>query len=249
MADFKGKARDKNVLDSKRVNLSVPCPVKGVKGWSTLYYYANNDNPGILVYTGDPNDKENDFGRIKAKFGLMDLMTHIEQLEAVINSKEPIKMSAVCRTMRGGQGNLKMIDSVRVEVGKNPGGVVYIVLEDLENQNRPLIHFPFAPTRFHHFQINGEPMSEATASIFVAKGIVRLMSQLVPMISKDTYKHPEPKQQNGGGGGGGGYGGGQRQGGGGGYGGGQQQRQGGGGGGRGYEAGGDSGATEEDVPW
>jgi hypothetical protein len=211
MADggFKPKARDKNLLDSKRITLSIPCPVKGVKGFSNLYYYANNDNPGITVYTGDPNDKENNFGRIQAKFGLLDLLVHLEQLDVVVRSKDPIKMTATCKGMRGGKDNPKQVDVAEVEVGKRPDGVVYICVRDLELRNRPEIYFPFAPTRFHNFAINGEPCTEAQLSVMVAKAIYKLMSEMVPQISKDTYKHPEPKQ------GGGNFGGGNRGGGGG----------------------------------
>lgn len=245
MADFKPKPRDKNVLDSKRVTLSMPCPVKGVKGFSNLYYYANNDNPGITVYTGDPNDKDNNFGRIQAKFGLLDLMIHLEQLDAVIKSKEPLSMTCVCKGFRGSKDAPKQMDVAEVEVGKRADGVVYICVRDLENRNRPEIFFSFAPTRFHSYAINGEPCTEAQLSVLVAKGVYRLMGDLVPMISKDTYKHPEPKQQGGGGGGYGGnrgggnsnYGGGNR--GGGGYSGGGNS------GGGGYVAGGE----DEDLPF
>lgn len=250
MADFKPKARDKNVLDSKRVNLSIPCPVKGVKGFSTLYYYANNDNPGITVYTGDPNDKDNNFGRIQAKFGLMDLMIHLEQLDAVIKSKDAIKMSAVCKGMRGGKDNMKQMDVAEVEVGKRPDGVVYICVRDLENRNRPEIYFPFAPTRFHNYAINGEQCTEAQLSVLVAKGVYRLMGDLVTQISDRTYKHPEPKQNGGGGyggnrggNGGGGYGGGNR-GGGGGYGNGDSKGY-GGGSGSSFNGGGE----DDDMPF
>lgn len=198
--DFKPKARDKNLLDSKRVTLSIPCPVKGVKGFSNLYYYANNDNPGITVYTGDPSDKDNNFGRIQAKFGLLDLQVHLEQLDLAIKSKEAIKLGVTCKGMRGGQGNMKQMDVAYVEVGKNQAGVVYIMVEDLERQGRPKIYFPFAPTRFHNFAVNGEPMTEAPLSALVARGVYNLVSRALVHISVTTYKHPEPKQQNGGGG-------------------------------------------------
>lgn len=252
MADFKPKARDKNLLDSKRITLSIPCPVKGVKGFSNLYYYANNDNPGITVYTGDPNDKDNNFGRIQAKFGLLDLMVHLEQLDTVIKSKEAIKMTAVCKGMRGGKDNLKQMDVAEVEVGKRPDGVVYICVRDLENRNRPEIYFPFAPTRFHEYAINGERCTEAVLSVLVAKAVHRLMGDAATTISIATYKHPEPKQPGGGGGGyggnrggggGGGYGGGNR-GGGGGYGNGDNKGY-GGGSGSSFNGGGD----DDDLPF
>lgn len=250
MADFKPKARDKNLLDSKRITLSMPCPVKGVKGWSTLYYYANNDNPGITVYTGDPNDKENNFGRIQAKFGITEMMMHLEQLKMVVASKDPISMSAICKGMRGGKDNPKQVDVSEVEVGKGQDGVVYILVRDLENRNRPECRFSFAPSRFHHFAVNGQPLTEAQASILNANAIVRMVGDLIPLISKDTYKHPEPKQQ---GGGGGGYGG-NRGGGGGGY----NNNRGGNGGGGGYSGGNGGGGNggysgggdmDDDVPF
>lgn len=247
MADFKPKARDKNLLDSKHITLSMACPVKGVKGWSTLYYYANGDKPGITVYTGDPNDKDNNYGRIQAKFGALDLILHLEQLDMVIKSKEPITMACVCKGMRGGQGNMKQMDVAEVEVGKRADGVMYICVRDLENRNRPEIFFSFSPSRFHTYTVNGEPMTEAKMSVMVAKGIHRLVGDAIVAIGKDTYKHPEPKQQGGGGGGfnrgGGGGGGGYNRGGGnggGGYSGGGNSS------GGGYNAGSD---IDDDVPF
>jgi hypothetical protein len=199
MADFKPKARDKNLLDSKKIQLSVPCPVKGIKAWSTLQYYANNDNPGITVYTNDPSDKENNFGRIQAKFGILDLQVHLEQLDMVTRSKDPIKASVICKSIRG--QDKRPVDVAKVEVGKRPDGVVYIMVEDLENQSRPKIYFPFAPTRFHNFEVNGQPVTEAEISVLVARGVYNLISKIMVGVSLVTYKHPEPKQQGGGGGG------------------------------------------------
>lgn len=243
--DFKPKMRDKNVLDSRKIVLSTPCPVKGVKGWSTLQYYANNDNPGITVYTNDPSDKENNFGRIQAKFGLLDMHIHLEQLSAVASSKEPVNMSVTCKGMRGGKDNPKQVDVAEVEVGKRQDGVVYIVVRDLENRNRPEIEFVFTPSRFHNYAVNGQPATEAMLSVLVAKGIYKLLSELIPQVSRTTYKHPEPKQQ---GGGGGGYGGGNRGGGGNNYGGNNNSNGGGnrGGGGGGGSFGGD---TDDDMPF
>lgn len=194
MADFKPQPRPKNLLDSKRITLSMPCPVKGVKGYSTLYYYANNDNPGITVYTGDPGDADNNYGRIQAKMGVLDMMTHLEQLETVTRSKDPISMTCVCKGMRGQKDNLKTVDVSEVEVGKRPDGIVYICVRDLENTSRPEIFFSFAPTRFHVYKINDQPASEAMLSVLVAKAIYRLVGDSIIAISKDTYKHPEKKE-------------------------------------------------------
>ena len=235
--DFKPKARDKNLLDSKRVVLSTPCPVKGVKGFSELHYYANNDNPGITVFTRDPNDKDNNFGRIQAKMGVLDMQIHLEQLRQVTESKEPIKLEMFCQSMRG--QDKKRVDVARVEVGKNPAGIVYILVEDLENQSRPKIHFKFAPTYWHHLARNGEPMQEAEVSILVARAIYKFVSDTMIIVSVNTYKHPEPKQ-------GGNFGGGGNRGGGGGGNwnkGGNNSNRGGGGGGWGSDNESDSDAS------
>jgi len=194
---FVPKPRDKNLLDSKRIVLSTPCPVKGVKGFSELHYYANNDNPGITVYTRDPADKDNNFGRIQAKMGVLDFQVHLEQLKAVTESKEPMKLEMFCQSPRG--QDKKKVDVARVEVGKNPAGIVYILVEDLENQSRPKIHFKFAPTYWHHLARNGEPLQEAETSVLVARAIYKLVSDAMIQISKETYKHPEPKQGGNGG--------------------------------------------------
>lgn len=221
MADnnFKPKPRDKNLLDSKRIVLSVPCPVKGVKGFSELHYYANNDNPGITVYTRDPADKDNNFGRIQAKFGILDLQCHLEQLKIVLDSKEPIKLAVECESVRG--QDKKRVPVARVEVGKRPDGVVYILVEDLENNRRPIIHFPITPTYWHKLSKNGQPCTEAEVSITAGRALYNLVSQAMVQVSVKTYKHPDPKPQNGNGGGYGGRGGGNgynnRNGGGGGY--------------------------------
>lgn len=255
MSDFKPKMRDKNLLDSKRITLSMPCPVKGVKGFSNLYYYANNDNPGITVYTGDPNDKENNYGRIQAKFGILDMMAHLEQVEIVIASKEPITMGYVCKGMRGQKGNERQMDVSRVEVGKREDGVVYIMVEDLEKPNRPKIYFSYAPSRFHSFEINGVPATEAIMSVAVARGMVKLVRSCTTDICIKTYKHPEPKNGGQGGGGGNYSGGGNKNyggNGGGGGGGGNRSYGGGNGGGGGGSGGGYSPGNsdmDDDVPF
>lgn len=212
-SNFKGPVREKNVTHSKRVVLSMPCPVKGVKGWSSLYYNAHGDNPNITVYTGDPDDAGNNFGRIQAKFGLLDIEVHLEQLAAVTASKDPISMSVICKSMREVNGKLTMFDATEVEVAKGQDGVVTICARDLEKPGRPECIFPFAPTRFHVYRVNGEPISEAALSVLVARGVLRLMTELLPLIADRTYKHPERKtgggqgggNNNRGGGGGGGY--------------------------------------------
>lgn len=200
MADFKPKQRDKNLLDSKRIVLSVPCPVKGVKGFSELHFYANNDNPGITVYTRDPNDKDNNFGRIQAKFGILDFQVLMEQLKVVTESKEPMKLESFCQAPVG--QDKKKSDIARVEVGKNPAGIVYIMVEDLLKSSRPKIHFPFTPTYWHHLARNGERMNEAEVSVLVARGFYNLVSRIATTVSINTYKHPEPKTPGQGGGGG-----------------------------------------------
>lgn len=244
MADFKPKARPKNVLDSKRIKLTIPCPVKGVKGFSNLSYYANKDNPGITVYTGDPNDKDNNFGRIQAKMGLLDLQMHFDQLQEVIDHDGPINLAITCDSIRGDKQKKTV---ARVEVGKSKSGVVYIMVEDLENQNRPKIYFPFAPSYWHALERNGEPMTEADASIAVARGIIRTISPILNHIAIDTYEHPEPQQRPGGNGGGGGGGGYNKGGGGNNYGGGN--RGGGGYNGGGGNSGGGSSDDDSDMPF
>lgn len=250
MSDFKPKPRDKNLLDSKRIVLSTPCPVKGVKGFSELHYYANNDNPGITVYTRDPSDKDNNFGRIQAKFGILDLQIHLEQLKSVTESKEPAELYVDCLSMRG--QDKRRVPVARVSVGKRPDGVVYILVEDLEKQGRPRIHFPLAPTYWHSLGRNGEAATEAEVSIHAAKALYSLVTSVMAQVSVKTYKHPDPKPQGqGGGNGGGGYGG-NRNGGGGGnnYGGGQ--RGGGGYGGQSESSSGGNGFgndDDDDIPF
>lgn len=198
--DFKPKQRDKNLLDSKRIVLSTPCPVKGVKGFSELHFYANNDNPGITVYTRDPNDKDNNFGRIQAKFGIFDLQILMENLKIATESKDPCKYSVFCQAPVG--QDKKKQDIARVEVGKNPGGVVYIMVEDLLKSGRPKIYFPFAPTYWHHLGSGDGPMSEAAVSVVAARAMYNLVTRIMTAVSISTYKHPEPKTPGQGGGGG-----------------------------------------------
>lgn len=235
MADgkFTPKPRDKNILDSKRFVLSTPCPVKGVKGFSELHYYANNDNPGITVYTRDPGDKDNNFGRIQAKMGVLDMQGHLEQLQAAINSKEAVYYEMFCQSPRG--QDKKRVDVAVVEVGKRQDGVVYIKVKDLELRGRPEIEFSFAPTYWHHMAKNGVPQTEAEMSVIMGRAVYNFVSKALVHVSATTYKHPEPKQPNGGGGGynrGGNGGGGNNY-----------RGNGGGGGGGNYNRGGDSEAS------
>jgi len=191
----KFKMRDKNLLDSKRITLKTPCPVKGSKGWSSLHYYANNDNPGITVYTQAPGDEDNNYGRIQAKMGVMDMMVHLEQLAEVIRSKNPIKLQMICKSLRGKE--LREVDAAMVEVGKRQDGVVYIHVRDLEINGRPEIYFPFAPTKWHYLSKDGDKLTEAETSVLAARAIYNLMQKAITDISLDTYVHPKPKEGNG----------------------------------------------------
>jgi hypothetical protein len=242
--------RPKAPIDWSKLSLSAPVPnVQGAS--SSLTWDVVGSNVRATLWTNDPQDKENDGGRITSSMPMPVFFGFLANLDNAIKARGEYKTVIEGLNWFGYGG--KRQETPRVEssmiVGKDADGVMYILLTA---PKRPNIVFHFEPRgQTHGFRNSaGELQSRAETSMMFARAYYTMLSQIMQldMISQllklaepDKYKPtPVPKWQQGkggnaGGGGGGSYNRGGNGGGGSGYGGGNSN---GGGGGYGQSSGG-----------
>lgn len=229
--DFKPPPRVMTLLDNRKIRLEAP-NAQG-KNASLSFQVTKEGNPRLVVWTNDPQDTQ-DYGKITAAMEMKSFFAFLRMLEEACAAPGEYKEKIDClNSYYGGQkqDTPKVVSSVIVT--KDAEGVVAVTVSA---PRRPNIKFPFQLDSYHNFiKADGSQLGRAEASVRLAKGWVRFLEQVVPLIAVTNYVHPEKKDN----GNKGGYGGGNRQGGGG----GGYNRGGGngGGGGGGYSGGGASG--------
>ena len=250
MAGFsKAPPREKNALDHRKLNLSAPTP--GHQGkFASLIWGFHANNPRITVYTNDPNDAGADkgYGKIAANMDTPTMFAFTNLLNQVIDHEGEVKYKIENKNFifPGGKRSEKPVVVSETWIGKDAQGVIWL---SVSARDRPKIKFEFQPSDFHHFMNgDGTPFSKAEASKLWARGYVRILENLLPVLAVANYVEPPPKD---GGQGGGGYnrggGGGNQGGGGGNYGGGNRGGN-SGGNDSGFGGGGSSGG-DEDMPF
>lgn len=226
--DFRPPPREMTLLDNRKIRLEAP-NAQG-KMASLSFQVTKEGNPRIVVWTNDPNDTQ-DYGKIQAAMEMKSFFALMRMLEEAVEAKGEYREKIDClNSWYGGQKQdvPKVVSSVIVT--KDAEGIVALTVSA---PRRPNIKFPFALDSFHNFvKGDGSPLGKAEASQRLAKGWVRFLEQVVPLLAVTKYVHPEKKDK--GNGGGGGY----NRGGGGGY------NRGGGNGGGGNSGGGDVGMDD-----
>lgn len=243
MSEFNQQApRPKTVINHRALSLYAP---NGEGKFANMSFDVKKNDPIITVRTNIAADANNDYGRIQANVPLDKFYMFLEMIRHAAMADQPFRWAYEHRDKKFiGPG--KMTDGpvliYRLVVGREENGVVFI---SVVIDKRPNIKFSFlSDTKTVFKDGDGNEMPKNLESKFLALGQVRAIEDLMPIIVKEQYKHPEPKQGGSFGGGGGGNRGGN---GGGSYGGGG----GNGGGNRSYsnaDAGGASMASE-DIPW
>lgn len=229
-------AHVRNVLDGNNLSISAPCPTAKGK-WSSLNFRVTNGNPRIIIYTNDPDDEGNDYGRIVVKLHPLSFETLLNVWESCIDKEAGYKETIEIEDFifNGGQRSERPELTHKIIVGKDNDGVISLMVLDARGPNRPRIKFEIRAPRFVKLlSSGGEPLDRAQESVRFTRIWIDLLRPLATQLAVDTWKEPQRRNQNqnqGGGnrGGGGGYGGGGNRGGG--YGGGNQQQSSGGGGG------------------
>lgn len=199
MSDYNQQApRPKTILNHRSLSMFAP---NGEGKFASLGFDFKKNDPIITVRTNIPGDANNDFGRIQAQIPLDYFYTVLEMLVYAANATEPFRWAYEHKDKKFiGQG--KMTDGpvliYRLIVGREESGVVFL---SIVQEKRPNIKFSFLNNTKTTFKDNdGNEMPKAIESKLLTLGKVASLRDLMPIILKDNYKHPEQKPQNGGGG-------------------------------------------------
>lgn len=237
MAEYNNQQppRPKTILNHRALTMYAP---NGEGKFASLSIDLKKNDPLIVVRTNIPGDANNDYGRLVANVPLDMFYTFLEMIKHAANATEPFRWAYEHRDRKFiGQG--KMTDGpvliYRLVVGRDESGIVFfsVVLD-----KRPNIKFSFLNNNKSTFKDgDSNEMPKNVESKFLALGKVAAIKDLMSMVAKELYKHPEPKPQNGGNGGGYNRNGGGNGGNGGGYGGGAPAN------------GGGATMNADDIPW
>ena len=204
----RGQPRKKNSLDEYKFRL-IGDPVNGSRRPPTLGFSVVKNQVQIDVRTNVENDK--DYGRISAKLDSPTFFAVLVKLDEVIDAPPDTKYvleNTAIRFVNGQRTDPKL--DTRVLLGKDRDGVVFIGVTSWEKE-RPIVKFPFRPSQFHSWaRADGTLLSPAELSQLYARGYVRELQSLVPVVLETNYVEPPPRENRGGYGGnrGGGSGGG-----------------------------------------
>lgn len=229
MADnFQRPQRKKNALDNAQLSLSANCPTaQGKRSSLSMNVIANN--PRITVYTNDPNDANNNYGKITANLNLPVFGIYLEMLQQAVDfvpTPEKPEFKTIIGNKNfifpGGQRSKEPVPVSELHVGKNKEGVVWVAVLDKSGKDRPRIQFPFTVSNFHDLRWgDGTALTPAEVSVLAARSHLRIWRDVMYQLVVNEYVEPPKKEFNGNGGGnrngGGGNYGGNRGGGGGGY--------------------------------
>lgn len=202
---FTPPPKKKTAIDNTKLGLSAPCPTAEGK-WSTLKWGLNNNNPFIVVYTGDPSDDTPNTpnGRIKAELDLPMVMMILNLLEQAITEEPGWKMCVECLNyiFPGGKKSDKPVNTANVWIGKDKEGSIFISVVDAIRKDRPVIKFDLAPSNFwfHINQRTGETITKQESSVIWTKGYVDLLRNLYANLAVTEYTPPKPRDNNGSGG-------------------------------------------------
>lgn len=239
MSDFNNNQnqRPKTVLNHRALTMYAP---NGEGKFANMSIDIKKNDPLITVRTNIAADANNDYGRLQANVPYDKFCSFLEMIKHAALADQPFRWAYEHRDKKFiGPG--KMTDGpvliYRLVVGREADGIVYT---SLVLDKRPNIKFSFlGDTKTTFKDGDGNEMPKHIESKLLALGKVKAIEDLMPIILKEQYKHPEPKQNgggnwgnrggNGGGGGGGNYGGGN-------------------GGGR-SQGSGSSDMASDDIPW
>lgn len=211
--------RPKAPIDWSKLSLSTP--VEGVQGaWSSFNFDIIGSNVRMTVWTNDPQDKDNDNGKISTSLPMPVFYAFLAVFDQVLKSRGEAKKVVEGLNWFGYGG--KRQETPRVEaqlfIGKDADGVMYILMTA---PKRPNIVFHFETRDSQKFQFRnqeGNILSKAEVSTMYAKAYydilsqiyqLDMLSQILKLLEPDKYKPaPTPKWQQGKGGTAGGSGGG-----------------------------------------
>lgn len=189
MADYQRPQQEKTVFDFDKLTISTAgSPAK-------LKFGIYNNNPRLMVYTNDPNDKA-DYGKITAALDPYVFNVFLEQLNRVALAKEPVEFLIDNKgyDFRGGKRSEQMVVQTSIRFGKNDQGVVWI---SVEKPNRPKIIFEFGYSMYHVLaKADGTPLAKSDTSKLFALATIKALTDIYNTYLVTDYKHVVPPQKN-----------------------------------------------------
>lgn len=197
MSDFTPQPRKKIALDNPKIQLRAM--TNKSKRPATLSFGLVNNNPRITVYTNDPDDQNNDYGRIVAKLDLMTLYGLMEMIKIALQKTEKWNDKVDCKEFPWDRNNNRRSDTARVTAsviaGRDEDGSVWLAVSA---PTRPNIKFYFGPSEFHsHTHGDGTPYDKPEHSQLYAAAFLEIMTKLYAHLAVTEYVPPKPKEEKG----------------------------------------------------
>lgn len=196
-ADANKRRRAVNV---SRLSLHAPAPTAEGKT-ADLNWSVFEGNPRLVVYTSDPQEKENkekSFGRIQVALDPPDVGLLMVYLKKVLANDTPnFKLglknlnSYNYKTNERYEGDPQHINDI--VVGRDADGVIFIAAVE---PDRPSIRFYFGPTKFHRpVKGDGSEFTKKELSEFYAESwiimVPEVIAALVAADAIDRSNNPE----------------------------------------------------------
>lgn len=145
---------------------------------SVLMFGIYRDNPRLQVKTNDPNDENNNYGKVVAAMDPLTFGTLIAHIEELIkNPTKDVRVIDNFNLYKGGQKFDEPQFINRTMVGRDDEGRIWIkIVED----GRPAPTFVFGPPKFHvHIRMDKTPVPAAEMSQRYAAAFCRILTQVI----------------------------------------------------------------------
>lgn len=202
MSDYKPEYKTEfktSILDEAK--LALRSKVEGSTGTAMLKVSILNNQPRVTVFTGvagDPN-KGCIIARMDGPAFATFLTTALDLIETEDFKKFGVYNKSHPKDGEGKQNTKEFkVDSL-LQIAKDADGRLFISVTD--KQITP-VKFYFEPTNYHNFVYNGGESTPAEISKFYAKGWIKLIFKLFPMVMESQFEPYKKPNQNGNAGGG-----------------------------------------------
>ncbi len=178
----------KTVFDFDKLSLGT------LSGPARLRFGIYNNNPRVIVYTNDKNDKA-DYGKITAALDPFIFNQLTTLIARVANSAEPVEFGIENKgyEFKNGERSKDLMVLTTLRVGKDSNGVVWLMVE---KNNRPKIRFDFGFNIYHVItHADGSPLSHADASKLGALATAKTLESVYNTYITTNYTHVEKQSK------------------------------------------------------
>lgn len=196
MADFKPAPREKNSLDNTKFNLTTQNE-KGRR--ATLKIELINNNPRITIYTGDPDDQENNHGRIQAKLDAVIYMLMIDRLEDMARKGDGKKIYSVNNELerfKDKKPTGEWYTANTLKFGRDDDGQVWLSVIE---RNRPKLKFIITNPAYHVLKnADGSDLPVGEVSRLFTLAWCGVQRAIIGPCMNANYVPPKPRDDAGG---------------------------------------------------